>query len=131
MYEHLGGPSALLLLQQPLSSGKLFSRKEEQEDQLPYEQHDRQQQQRMREQQRRTRQRHMLETQRERALSRSALSCLLHLGKSLLSAKLEKTPVAFCLVRASRTAQVATLHFSVFLRSSGVENGAAIESRNE
>ncbi|KAL8435174.1 hypothetical protein ACSSS7_002653 [Eimeria intestinalis] len=86
VYGHLEGPTSVLLLQQQASQ--------------PAETPQQQQQQQQRKQQQQLQ--HMLQRQRERAASFSSLSWVLHLGRSLAAANLERTPPSFCLVRELR-----------------------------
>ncbi|CDI86515.1 hypothetical protein, conserved [Eimeria praecox] len=81
VYEHLGGASSFLLLQQePFPSvGALNHSHEQSSDHLKSQYHQ-----------------DMLQRQQERLASPSSLSCLLHLGKSLAAANLKQLPSAFC-----------------------------------
>ncbi|XP_026192416.1 uncharacterized protein LOC113147142 [Cyclospora cayetanensis] len=75
VYENLGGPLSVLMLQQQPSSPVA----ELSDAQARHPMHMQQQQ-------------HMLQRQRERATSPSSLSCLLHLGRSFTAAGLERLP---------------------------------------
>ncbi|KAL8443853.1 hypothetical protein Emed_006552 [Eimeria media] len=80
VYGHLEGPTSVLLLQQQAShTGDA--------PQQPQQQQQQQQQQLQ----------HMLQRQRERAASSTSLSWVLHLGRSLAAANLERIPPPFCM----------------------------------